>query len=229
MSGNKPFTIRIHIIRRVFGGLLFLLPTLLTLYLFYQIYFILNEWMFDPFARFLLPKGIDSPYWPQLEGVVIPILSLGSMFILLYVCGWLFQTRLEKVIDWIFSKIPGVSTIYKAIDDILSALQGPDGIRSVDQVVLAPFPHGEARMAGYLMGTSEDEESGEKLACVYIPIALFPPSGYTLIFPEKDVIYTDWEPKETWKLLLSGGLTLPERVPYRMRLMDSKDEKTTNE
>lgn len=224
MSQAQPKPIRKHIIRRVFGGLLFLLPALLTLYLFYQIYFILNEWIFDPFARFVLPRGIESPYWTQLETVIIPILSLGSMFVLLYACGWLFQTRLEKVIDWVFGRIPGVSTIYQAIDDILTSLRGPDGIRSVDQVVLAPFPHSDARMAGYLMGISEDEASGEKLACVYIPIALVPPSGYTLIFPEKDVIYTDWEPKETWKLLLSGGLTLPDRVPYRMKLLDSPAE-----
>ncbi len=64
------------------------------------------------------------------------------------------------------------------------------------------------------MGESIDTATGKTLACVYVPIALFPPSGYTLMFPSEQVIRTGWEASAPWKLLLSGGLTLPTKVPF---------------
>jgi uncharacterized membrane protein len=107
-----------------------------------------------------------------------------------------------------------VSIVYRAIRDASLAMQGPDGLKAIDTVVLVPFPHPGARATGFLMGESEDSESGRALVCVYIPIALFPPSGYTLVFPREDVIFTKWEATSPWKMLLSGGLTVPRKVPF---------------
>jgi uncharacterized membrane protein len=67
------------------------------------------------------------------------------------------------------------------------------------------------------MGESNDRASGKPLACVYVPIALFPPMGYTLLFPRDEVIVTGWEASTPWKLLLSGGLTVPKHVPFECR------------
>ena len=125
-------------LRRIVFGILFALPILLTVFVVYQIYFILNSWVIDPVADWIVPRT----------------------------------------------------------------------------VVLVPFPHPGARATGFLMGECQDIGSGKPLACVYVPIGLFPPSGYTLIFPREDVTYTGWEATSPWKLLLSGGLTIPPKVPF---------------
>ncbi len=206
-----------NIIRRIIFGVLFVLPMVLTVFVVYQIYRYLNAWIIDPVASFVVPKGINDPYWTAIEKYVTPPISLLTVMLLLYFLGYAFQSRLSRWVDWIFSYIPGVSMLYRAIRDASQAIQGPDGLKAIDTVVLVPFPHPGARATGFLMGESRDLHSGKLLACVYVPIALFPPSGYTLLFPYDDVIKTGWEASSPWKLLLSGGLTLPTRVPFERR------------
>jgi uncharacterized membrane protein len=209
------------IARRVMYGILFVLPILLTILVVYQIYLLLNAWVITPVALLIMPHGLQSPYWDAAENYLTPIISLLAVMLLLYLLGYLFQTRLNRWIDWIFGHIPGVSIVYLAIRDASRAMQGPDGLKSIDTVVLVPFPHPGARAAGFLMGESQDTQTGRPLVSVYIPFALFPPSGYTLVFPRDVVVPTRWEATAPWKLLLTGGLTVPSQVPFEMPTGDA--------
>jgi len=161
-----------------------------------------------------LPQGITDPQWVRVEKYVTGPITLAAILLSLYFLGYVFQSRLNHWVDWLFESIPGVSILYRAVREAARALHGPDGLKKIDSVVLVPFPHPGARATGYLMGESEDAETGRPLACVYIPIALFPPSGYTLVFPRDEVTITNWESTAPWKLLLSGGLTVPSKVPF---------------
>ncbi len=207
-----------RILRRIVFGILFAFPILLTVFVVYQIYLILNSWLIEPVASWIVPrivpKGIDDPYWDAVEKYVIPPISLLTVLMIFYILGYAFQSRLSRWVDWGFSYIPGISVLYRAIRDASQAMQGPDGLKKIDTVVLVPFPHPGARATGFLMGECQDITSGLPLACVYVPIGLFPPSGYTLIFPREVVINTGWEATSPWKLLLSGGLTVPSKVPF---------------
>lgn len=205
-------------LRRIIFGILFAAPILLTLFVVYQIYLILNSWVIDPVASliapWIVPKGIDDSYWTAVEKYVTPPISLLTVLLIFYILGYAFQSRLSRWVDWGFSYIPGISVLYRAVRDASQAMQGPNGLKKIDTVVLVPFPHAGARAAGFLMGECKDMTTGKPLACVYVPIGLFPPSGYTLIFPREEVIATGWEATSPWKLLLSGGLTIPAKVPF---------------
>lgn len=202
------------IVRRIIFGILFVLPMLLTVFVIYQIYLILNHWVIAPVAGLIIPQGIEAPLWKSVDKYLTPVISLLTVLLMFYFLGYAFQTRLSRWVDWIFSSIPGVSIVYRAIRDASQAMQGPDGLKNIDTVVLVPFPHSGARATGFLMGESLDAKTGQALACVYIPIALFPPSGYTLIFAKDDVTLTGWDSATPWKLLLSGGLTVPSEAPF---------------
>lgn len=202
------------IIRRMIFGLLFILPMLLTVLAVIQIYRLLNSWVIAPITALILSQGIENPSWKSVEQYATPLISLSAVLLLLYIFGYAFQTRVNHAVDWLFGSIPGVSILYRAIRDAAQAMQGPDGIKNINTVVLVPFPHPQARATGFLMGESSDARTGQPLACVYIPIALFPPSGYTLVFPQDQVIHTKWEATAPWKLLLSGGLTVPKTLPF---------------
>lgn len=216
------------IARRVMYGVLFVLPILLTILVVYQIYLLLNAWVITPVALLIMPRGIKSPYWDAAETYLTPVISLLAVMLLLYLLGYLFQTRLNRWIDWIFGHIPGVSIVYLAIRDASRAMQGPNGLKSIDTVVLVPFPHPGARAAGFLMGESQDVHTGRPLVSVYIPFALFPPSGYTLVFPRDVVIPTRWEATAPWKLLLTGGLTVPSQVPFDMPVKNESSGPTSS-
>ncbi len=209
----KTSTVR-SILRRIIFGILFVLPMLLTIFVVYQIYLILNVWVIEPVAALIVPKDIVDPLWISIEKYATPLISLLTVMSLLYFLGYAFQSKLSRWIDWFFGYIPGVSMLYRAIRDASQAMQGPDGLKTIDTVVLVPFPHPGARATGFLMGESQDINTGKPLACVYVPISLFPPSGYTLLFPRDDVVRTGWEASSPWKLLLSGGLTVPLKVPF---------------
>ncbi|MFN0016712.1 MAG: DUF502 domain-containing protein [Pirellulaceae bacterium] len=208
-------------VRRMVLGLLFVLPIVLTVVVVYQIYRLLNQWIIGPIAQLIIsplaadPLVADNVYWKSVESYITPPISLALVLMFLYLMGYVFQSRLNRWLDWIVERIPGISILYRAIRDASSAIHGPHGIKTIDKVVLVPFPHPGARATGYLMGESEDEKTGRKLACVYIPIALFPPSGYTLVFWYDDVTITDWDSASPWKMIISGGLTLPAKVPFR--------------
>lgn len=209
----RPSPLR-RFVRRIIFGLLFVLPILLTVLVFYQIYVILNHWIIEPVALLLIPKSIEDARWTAVEKYVTPPITLAAILLMLYLLGYAFQTRLNSWIDWIFGSIPGVSILYRAIREASLAIHSPDGLKTIDSVVLVPFPHPGARATGYLMGECQDASTGRPLACVYIPIGLFPPSGYTLVVPREDITITNWEATSPWKLLLSGGLTVPAKVPF---------------
>jgi len=222
---KTPASLMQRLLRRLIGGVLFILPIVITGFVIYQIYRLISEWVVGPLAALaiwiltrIVPKAYQTEEWQDLwqtaEYYLGPPVTLLGVILFLYLMGYVFQTRVNRWIDWLFQHIPGVSTIYRAIRDVSAAMQGPAGLKAIDTVVLVPFPHQHARMAGYLMGKSENAGGGEKLACVYIPIGVFPPSGYTLILPQEQVTVTDWNATEVWKMLLSGGLTLPPSVPY---------------
>lgn len=210
----RPLSTLRSMLRRVVFGLLFILPIVLTGLIVYYVYTALNDWLIEPVAMLIIPKETGIVYWDQIQIYVTTPITLVVVLMLLYFLGYAFQTRLNQWVDWIFSHIPGVSIVYRAIRDASLAMQGPDGLKAIDTVVLVPFPHPGARATGFLMGESEDAATGKPLVCVYIPLALFPPSGYTLVFPREEVTFTKWEPTSPWKLLLSGGLTVPKRIPF---------------
>jgi uncharacterized membrane protein len=210
----RPLSMLRSILRRVVFGLLFILPIVLTGLIVYYVYITLNDWLIKPVATLIIPRETGIKNWDQIQSYVTTPITLVAVLLLLYFLGYAFQTRLNHWVDWIFSHIPGVSIVYRAIRDASLAMQGPDGLKAIDTVVLVPFPHPGARATGFLMGESEDATTGKPLVCVYIPLALFPPSGYTLVFPREEVTFTKWEPTSPWKLLLSGGLTVPKRIPF---------------
>ncbi|TWT57294.1 hypothetical protein KOR42_06530 [Thalassoglobus neptunius] len=191
----------------ILGGIVIVFPFLAIAAIVHYLFTLLTTYLVQPFADLLLPEQYDRTLW--YFGA--PLLSIVLAF--LFLMGLVFRTRVRRSIDWAMHRVPGVTTIYAALQDTVEALRGPPGIENVDTVVLVPFPQKGMRMAGYLM-TRNKQPDGNDLLSVYIPIVLFPPSGYTVLVPESDVVFTDWPTKDVWKLLMSGGLTLPPEIPF---------------
>jgi len=207
--------------RTILAGVALLFPFVVIAAIVHYVYFYVFEYFVKPIGQLFIDTGYGDDYvyyWA-------PAISVVAVIVFLFLCGLLFRTRVRRLVDWAMGRIPGVATLYYALRDTGQALQGPPGIENVDTVVLVPFPHQNARMAGYLMSTAKQQGDGSLVACVYIPLVLFPPSGYTVMIPEEDIIYTDWETKEVWKLLLSGGLTLSPTIPFHPKDTDSHPEK----
>ena len=55
---------------------------------------------------------------------------------------------------------------------------------------------------------------GKTILCVYVPTTPIPTSGYMLMLPEDDVTELSWSLDETLQAIVSGGITVPEKVDY---------------
>ena len=65
---------------------------------------------------------------------------------------------------------------------------------------------------------------GQKYAKVFVPTAPSPVTGLLIIQPMQNVIHTDMTIEEAFKMILSGGLISPDRLPLKSIVSTSQDE-----
>jgi uncharacterized membrane protein len=203
---------------RILGGLLFVLPFAITLWVIYWIYSRLERYVIDPLALIVLRKieGQESisalPYW--FETYAAPLIAIVIALLLLYFLGFLVRSRLRGGADWLFLRVPVVSIVYNGVRNVFQTLDRRRGQQQPQRVVLVPFPHPGLRVPGFVTATCRDIETQKVVLCVWVPTSPMPTVGYVLMVPEEDVAELNWTAEETVQTLLSSGLTAPAEVSY---------------
>jgi uncharacterized membrane protein len=155
---------------RLLEGLLVILPLLVTLWVIHWLYTKLEYYVIDPLAVLVLwkarqlQKAPDLPYW--FETYVAPIIAIFIALAILYCCGALAHSRLRRIIDQAFLRVPVVSHIYDAVRGVLQCLEKPSEQRTPQRVVLVSFPHPGMRLPGIVTATCRDVVTGKALLCV---------------------------------------------------------------
>ncbi len=222
------FTLWRTIRNRIVAGLFVALPIFITFLVLDWIYRALTRNIIGPIASRLLrvafpEAALDSlPVW--IEYILAPIMALLLILSLLFIAGMFFQSRLHRLMDWILLNVPGVNLIYSAVKNVVDAIQRTNtDIEKFDRVVLIEFPHPGCKAPAFVTSECIETNTGETILSVYVPTTPIPTSGYMLLVPEKEVTPLDWNIQETIQAIVSGGLTVPDRVRYN-RLPDSFDE-----
>ena len=73
------------------------------------------------------------------------------------------------------------------------------------------------KTVGFVTRVLTDEDTGEKLAAVYVPTTPNPTSGYLEIVPLNKLVSTDWSMDQAMTFIISGGAVAPEIVRYNNR------------
>lgn len=145
-------------------------------------------------------------------------LSLVALFLVcavLYVAGMFFRSRLHHAVNWILQKVPGVNTVYSAVNKVFDALSNTSqDARQFKRVVLVPFPHTGMKAPAFVTGECIEESTNQIILCVYVPTTPVPTSGYMLLIPQEDVVDLNWDLEETLQAIVSGGITVPSTVTY---------------
>jgi len=157
------------------------------------------------FADFLAP---DSWFLPTIAALVT--------LLALYLLGWMatlfIGKRIIRAFDSIMERVPFVQTIYGSTKKLLSVLQQePDGTQ---RVVMIDFPSSQMKTVGFVTQILTDEDTGQKLAAVYVPTTPNPTSGYLEIVPLENVVSTDWSMDEAMTFIVSGGAVAPDHMNY---------------
>jgi uncharacterized membrane protein len=205
---------------RIIGGLLLILPVLITFYILASLYQGFRDYLIDPVAGLVVVavKGPqiteELPQWFRLY--VAPVIAAAIIVALLYFVGLFVRSRLHRMFDWVLLHVPVVTTVYRSVRNVFNALDTPTGFSRFKRVVLVAFPHPGMRVPGFVTSSCRDAHTGKSILCVYVPTTPIPTSGYMLMVPEEDVTELDWTIDETLQAIISGGISVPRHVRYHI-------------
>jgi uncharacterized membrane protein len=207
--------------RYIITGILTVIPLLLTWVVFSFLFTQLSQ-IGTPVVQALANLFKDS--FPSLgkwiiildNPVFLSIIAVIFTLFALYLLGWLSTLVIGRYIfsgiESLFNRVPLVKTIYGSSKKLLAALQQKPG--ETQRVVFIEFPSPQMKTVGFVTQTMIDEDTGQKLAAVYVPTTPNPTSGYLEIVPVDKLVATDWTMDEAMTFIISGGAVAPERLNY---------------
>jgi uncharacterized membrane protein len=208
-----------HSIRgRILGGLMLVLPILITVWVVYWLYSTLEKYVIDPLALLVLWKfrggqaEVELPFW--FEAYAAPLIAILFAVLLLYALGFVVRSRFRRALDWILLRVPVFSIVYNGVRNVFQALDKQPGQQRPQRVVLVPFPHPGMKVPAFVTATCRDIETQKVVLCVYVPTAPVPTSGYFLLVPEEEVTESNWSADQAVQAIISAGLTAPAEIRY---------------
>lgn len=157
--------------------------------------------------------GLLSPVLGLLP-VSFPGLGLLIFAAAIYALGIAVSARLGSMLingqHALFSKLPIIKSIYrvtKQASDYLSTHGGHDFKR----VVLVEWPKRDVYALGFVTGQCTLQGNEDRLT-IYIPTVPNPTSGMFALMAQSEVVETDISVEEAVKIVLSGGIVLPEKL-----------------
>ena len=184
--------------RKIFAGLLAVLPILATLYLVYWGVTSI-EGVLGALLELFLPEGLYLPGLGLVVGVILILLVgvLVETFIVRQIMGWL-----EKMIY----KIPVIKIIYGSINDLISFVSRGKESGS-GQAVWVSLGVGEFRMLGFVTRDSLSDFPGDlrDQVAVYLPLS-YQIGGYTLIVPRSQVVPAGIPFEKAMRFIMTAGV-----------------------
>lgn len=197
-----------HLRRYFLSGLVAFLPLAITI------------WMLDVVIR-MMDGGLEllpKPFRPSTYNLVFDFPGVGAVFTFLLICligvivTHLVGSKLHRTWQNILARIPFVRAIHGAVSQLMEALLSPDKGK-YRGVVLIEYPRKGLYSLGFVTGLTEGElqaRTGDRVMNVFIPTTPNPTSGWYVLIPEKDATPLDMSVEDAFKVIISGGMVIPE-------------------
>ena len=186
------------------SGMFVLLPSAVTLYILYLLFSFVDSFLGKLITSFL--------------GRSIPGLGLAATIVLIFLTGFIATNIIGRKIlrraEKIFYNLPLISTVYVTAKQITKACIHRKKL-DMHPLVLIEYP----RIGSYSLAFAFGKTTGEVVAKtnedeminVFLPTTPNPTLGYLLIVPKKDLVPLPISLDNGFKLLISGGVYVPER------------------
>jgi uncharacterized membrane protein len=167
-------------------GLLFFIPAVITLYLFYVAFVKLDRML-----------GLPIPGM----GLVI---TLAFITLLGFLASNFITRKLFNIMDRILTSIPLVKILYSSLKDITGALVGEE--KTFDHPVLVDIsPDGAIKILGFITRHELEEWGLKDQVSVYLPQS-YNFAGNLIIVPKEKVTTLDVDGPQVLTFILSGGV-----------------------
>lgn len=186
-------------------GMIILLPLVVTLYVLWTGFNIVDGLLGGLIARFL---------HREIPGVG----ALVTFFLTILVGAVATNILGKKLIVFgenILARIPVVRSIYSTVKQLIDAfaVQNRDAFK---RVVVIEYPRIGLYSVGFVTGEGLGGEMvgnvAEDLLTVFIPTAPNPTTGFFVLLPRAEVVPVDMTVEEGLKLVISGGVITPNRT-----------------
>jgi len=194
-----------------FSGLLLLAPLAITVWTFSKIIEIFGG-SFRPLFDWLLPARLQTI--PFIWDVAITVVMFGFITLFGFISHYLFGKYLLDLGERVIVGIPGVSTVYNSVKQVVATFSSSNR-HSFSQVVLVQYPREGVWAIGFLTNKAQGEaqaRAGQVLWYVFVPTSPNPTGGFVLLLPPEEIVPLDMTVGDGMKLVISGGSVVP---PYR--------------
>ncbi len=181
-----------RLVNYFFEGLLFMVPIMLTLYIFYVLF-----------------VKIDGLLKIPLPGLgIIPGVGFVATILLITVVGFLVSNFLTKklfiYVDRLLNRLPLVKLLYGSVKDLLNAFVGDK--KSFNKPVLVKLSdESHAHVMGFITSESLHNFGLDEYVSVYVPQS-YNFAGQLLVFPREQVRPLDANSADMMTFIVSGGV-----------------------
>jgi uncharacterized membrane protein len=218
--------------RHFFAGLLILTPVILTLWIVGWLVNLID----GKTRRFIKELGLKFDFTilgRHFEDVIPMGFGLLVLFIVTCFIGMIASNfvgrRVLQTVDSLMHRVPGVNWIYKATQQVSHAFLN----RNKDvfqEVVFVEYPRKGLISIGFVTNRrvpGVEVVGGEPLLSVFLPTTPNPTSGYLLLVPRSQCIPCPMNVEDSMKMVISGGVVIPESLVEEMTPIPITDESST--
>ena len=189
--------------KRIITGVIVLIPLVVT-FLALRLVF---QWL-DSLAQPLIKQILGSE--DDIPGLGI-VLTLVVVWLAGGLSGNVVGRRLIGQGDEFLARIPLIGSIYGPVKQFIRNVASANPTTHFKRVVLAEYPSDDRWILGF--ATGEVSLPGQKVGrCVFVPTSPNPATGWMVIFPENRVVETELSVEEAMRLIISGGIVVPEKL-----------------
>jgi uncharacterized membrane protein len=208
------------------SGLLVAIPLGITIFALQFIFGFVDN-IFGQYFREILPF-----YIPGI-GFISTILII--FFLGAFVNNWVGKKMFERI-EKRLSKLPILGSLYTVSRQIVEIL-GSSRRKEFQKVIFLQYPAEGIWTIGFVTGETLSVD-GMRLYNVFVPTTPNPTSGYMVFIPHEDAVDTKLTIEEGLKMLISGGMISPPRMPFpinkqmtmhRKDILEKKTEGTGEE
>ena len=190
------------------AGILVTAPISITIYV---------TWGFLKFLDNKITPVIPEAYNPNTYlPVEIPGLGLIIAVVFFIVIGFFTRNYLGRLLvrmsEYVLERVPVINTIYGAIKQIFETVMASKSDAFKD-VVMFEYPRKGIWVMGFVTGATKGEVqrlTDKETVNIFLPTTPNPTSGFLLFVPKKDITYMDMTVEEGIKMIVSGGIIIPE-------------------
>ena len=198
--------------RKLIAGLLVVFPVFIT--------FFVIKFLFTMIGGILSPVVIKAVGFfgfspnSKIDEFVITSVAFVLTFVSLYSIGVVATNFMGKFIirffETILHNVPIIKNVYTSSKKLIEIISLPT-TQSFKRVVIVEYPRAGMKAFAFVTGGIKTED-GTELTSLFIPTTPNPTSGFLIYLPEQDIEETDLSIEEGMKLIVSGGILIPERM-----------------